>query len=325
MPREVRRAIGRRGDFLQRFLKAGRGGAFGQQQVGVPFDDRQDVIEIVRHTGGQLANGFHFLRLPELRFQVAAVRDVLHAAFEVKHTALGIANRPDVFLHPDRRTVATAQGRFVATHRVVPANQHLPPFAIGGINVQIARIHAQQGFPIGKSEQLDHRRIGIHDFSFRRGFAETDGKVVEEGQVTALRLLQGAPLCAALEDEVCRGRQAGIVFGRLKDVIVQAGLHRFHGNLLAAGAGEHDHRAIGPACLDRSQHGQSIRPAQLKIGDDQLAFSGFQRPGKAFRVVDVFDLQVAEIAPQFTRGEGAVLRIVVHQQDTQRVFAENLL
>ena len=84
MPREVGRAIGRRGDFLQRFLKPGRGGAFGQQQVGVPFDDRQDVIEIVRHTGGQLANGFHFLRLPQLEFELLGGGDVCLHANEVR-------------------------------------------------------------------------------------------------------------------------------------------------------------------------------------------------------------------------------------------------
>ena len=34
----------------------------------------------MRHTGGELADGFHFLHLPELFFEIDALRDVLHVA-----------------------------------------------------------------------------------------------------------------------------------------------------------------------------------------------------------------------------------------------------
>ncbi len=34
--------------------------------VEVPDDDRQKVVEVMRHPAGELADGFHFLRLGEL-------------------------------------------------------------------------------------------------------------------------------------------------------------------------------------------------------------------------------------------------------------------
>ena len=63
LTRQVGRAIGRRGNFLQRFLQLRQDAAFGQQQVRVPFDDRKNIVEIVRDAGGKLADRFHFLGL----------------------------------------------------------------------------------------------------------------------------------------------------------------------------------------------------------------------------------------------------------------------
>jgi hypothetical protein len=34
--------------------------------VEVSDDDRQQVVEVMRHSAGELADGFHFLRLGEL-------------------------------------------------------------------------------------------------------------------------------------------------------------------------------------------------------------------------------------------------------------------
>ena len=50
--------------------------AAGLQQVGLHLNDPQNVVEIVRHPAGQLANGIHLLRLPKLFFQTLAFGDV---------------------------------------------------------------------------------------------------------------------------------------------------------------------------------------------------------------------------------------------------------
>ena len=52
--------------------------AAGQHQVAITSDDRQQIIEVVRHTAGQAAHRLHFLRLPDLLFQPDAIAPHLH-------------------------------------------------------------------------------------------------------------------------------------------------------------------------------------------------------------------------------------------------------
>jgi hypothetical protein len=42
----------------------------------VALDNGEDIIEIVRHTAGKLADRLHFLRLAQLGFEILALRDV---------------------------------------------------------------------------------------------------------------------------------------------------------------------------------------------------------------------------------------------------------
>src|SRR5262245_35950668 len=44
--------------------------------MGMALDNGQDVVEVVRHTGGELADGFELLRMAQLRFQAKPFRDV---------------------------------------------------------------------------------------------------------------------------------------------------------------------------------------------------------------------------------------------------------
>src|ERR1043166_8910312 len=44
--------------------------------VGVPDDRRQDVVEVVRDTAGELPHRFHLLRLQQLLFEPLALRDL---------------------------------------------------------------------------------------------------------------------------------------------------------------------------------------------------------------------------------------------------------
>jgi hypothetical protein len=50
--------------------------AASQQHLGIAADDREQVVEVVRHAASQAAEGFHLLGLAELRFQVLALGDV---------------------------------------------------------------------------------------------------------------------------------------------------------------------------------------------------------------------------------------------------------
>ena len=83
LPGEVRGAL--RGDrhLVERFL--GRvGQAFGSpdDQLRVALDDGEDVVEIMRDAGGELADGLHFLRLAQLRLQVEPLGDFRGVAMD---------------------------------------------------------------------------------------------------------------------------------------------------------------------------------------------------------------------------------------------------
>ena len=47
------------------------------EKFGVPFDDHQKIVEIVRHAACQPAHCLHFLGLPELLFEEVPFADVL--------------------------------------------------------------------------------------------------------------------------------------------------------------------------------------------------------------------------------------------------------
>ena len=119
-----------------------------------------------------------------------------------------------------------------------------------------------------------------------------------------------------------RARQTGIMPGGFEHVVIQSGLHGFHGNLLAASAGEHDNGAAWPTRLDRPEHGQAVGPTQLVIGDDQITNARFQRHREACRIDDLTDLGLGKIAPQLADGEGAIVGIVIHQQDVEPICHE---
>jgi hypothetical protein len=48
-----------------------------QQHFAIPADDRQQVVEVVRHASSQLPDRLHLLRLPQLRVHAYAIGHVL--------------------------------------------------------------------------------------------------------------------------------------------------------------------------------------------------------------------------------------------------------
>ena len=85
------------------------------RQLRVALDDRQQVVEIVRHARRQPPHRFHLLRLPQLRLQTQPVGDVVGD----EDGAGGVAQL-DLF-HEDQRHAAGARARaelaFHAGHR----------------------------------------------------------------------------------------------------------------------------------------------------------------------------------------------------------------
>ena len=58
-------------------------------QADVPLDHGEDVVEIVGHAGGQLADGLHLLGLAKLALQQSPLGDVLGQQQHVRLSAQG--------------------------------------------------------------------------------------------------------------------------------------------------------------------------------------------------------------------------------------------
>ena len=210
-------------------------------------------------------------------------------------------------------------GLQTADHAIT-TEQLLPPTQVRGIGPQVRGSDLEQRCPVRVAQHLNHRGVGVEDFPGGRGLAQADGKVVEQPEVSVFRLFQRLQLRFSFEGASDHPRQASVLAGRFEHIVVQPGFHCFDGHLFAAGAGEHDDRTLGPAGLDRPEHGQPVRPPQSIIGDDQIALARLERTGKVLRVGHLIDLEVGKIAAQLADDQNAVFRIVVHQQDADLVI-----
>ena len=73
---QSRSAFGRRRGVVEAADCLGVGADIGPHEVEIGLDDLQDVVEIVRHAAGQLADRFHLLALPERRLVAQLFGDV---------------------------------------------------------------------------------------------------------------------------------------------------------------------------------------------------------------------------------------------------------
>ncbi len=202
----------------------------------------------------------------------------------------------------------------------VGAEQLFPAIGLCWIGAQILRVHLEQRCPVRIAEHFNGRGVRVEDSPRRRGFAKPDGQIIEQGAVSGFSLFQCARLRFSFEGALDGSGQECVMIGRFEHIIVQAGFHGFDRHLFTAGAGEHDDRTFGPAGLDPPQHSQPVRPVQLIIGNDQIARAGFERAGKVSRVAHLIDFEVGKVAAQFPGDQNTVLRVVIHQQNVQRVI-----
>ena len=91
---QLGRALDRLGDRLD-ITSAPLLGQFATtQEVGGGADDRQQVVEVMRHPAGQLADGFHFLRLAQHFLAPQAVGDVHCFGNGAGDVAVAVEHRP---------------------------------------------------------------------------------------------------------------------------------------------------------------------------------------------------------------------------------------
>ena len=64
------------------------------QEIGGGADDGQEVVEVVRDAAGELADGFHLLRLAQRFLALAALGDVDRLGHRADHGAVLVEQRP---------------------------------------------------------------------------------------------------------------------------------------------------------------------------------------------------------------------------------------
>jgi hypothetical protein len=156
---------------------------------------------------------------------------------------------------------------------------------------------------------------------------------VGDGRLLARPRLQLAPvarvgfprlpvLSRPVDGRAYRRGQPHEVVGPLDHVVVEARPERFGGDLLAARAREHDHGAVGPALAHPAQHREPVGPPELVVRDDHVVLVRVEGPCELLRPADLLDPELAELPPELPRDQGAVVRVVVHEEDAEgRVHA----
>ena len=93
LARQAGRAVGRFDDVLCGRLSRRRIAVVLEQRQREALDDRQDVVEVVGDAAGKLADGFHFLRLPQLGLELTLAGDVTADPEHRGDLAVAIAQR----------------------------------------------------------------------------------------------------------------------------------------------------------------------------------------------------------------------------------------
>ena len=116
-----------------------------------------------------------------------------------------------------------------------------------------------------------------------------------------------------------RGGQPQEALWVLQHVVVEPALERLDRDLLAERPGAEDHRALRPALLERLEQQQPVGEAERVVGDDQIVGPGLERGGQGGRVARLAHVERGELAREGPPHEQAVVRVVVDEQEPQRV------
>jgi len=152
------------------------------QHVRVAQDGREVVVEVVRHSAGEQAHGFHLLRLAELLLHPPLACDVHEDTHDFERDSLGVSNQSHLIVKP--AIVALGRAHAVVA-RLVAVLQHGGHVVIGipivrmdvafpevlvlqEVRCSVAKttpgVLAHEGHEIGRRSpaRVDHRGAQIH-------------------------------------------------------------------------------------------------------------------------------------------------------------------
>ena len=125
-------------------------------QIAVTHDDGQDVVEVMGHAAGELADHFHFLRFDELRLQPSGVRPV--PRLPAWHAAPPGTSRARRFLEDIIRRAALERinGPFLAQRPGNENERYGRPFGMRRFSTQTTR---QSGAASNQKGSSQCRRV----------------------------------------------------------------------------------------------------------------------------------------------------------------------
>ncbi len=161
-------------DGFKPLLDLGRVGFVALHQGGVPENDPENVIKIVRYPAGQGSDAFHLLRLPELLLQFLAFRNISEKPAIGDRLPLRILNRPGVHENDAPFPVLSSDFQLKVQNRAVPGQLVFEDVAVARADIDVAvQINLEQLFLRCVPQEFDSRGVDVHQFSVRG--AQEDG------------------------------------------------------------------------------------------------------------------------------------------------------
>ena len=229
----------------------------------------EQVVEVVGHSPGQPPHRLELGRLQETPLgdlqrllRPLSLGQVLDQAFVVGDPPVGVPYRHRADPGPQRRAVVAEPLPFVVPNPAVALQALQECRLLGGIAIGLKGPAREELLAARIAEHSHEGQIAVEKGVVGGGAEEADGHAVVETPVAALRLLRRLAMPRGLEGAAHGGQEPGHLSRLLEHVVVETGLHRFHGHLLAARPRVHDHGHVGPHGLDLAEQGQAVAEAQ---------------------------------------------------------------
>ena len=317
LPRQRRRAFARQPDFLEIGSERVVERDVVEHQVAVAEDRGEQVVEVVGHAAGELANGVHLLRLAQLIFQLATLREVADVDDDRADGTIGEPVDGDAF-HDAPRSVRVMESRFSGDDfsRMAQRFDHADAHRLAIVGFEKTEDRSPDhllGFP---SEMPLRRRRRVGDAALAIDEQQSVGAVFDQRAkpflAPAQRFLRLAALMLLhverkrMSDRPLQGLDRDV---RLAQVVGCAGFHRLDGDFLGAAAREDHDGGVDAPLADFAQQRKAVARAEHVIE---------QRDVETLRGHDAQRIVVG----QGGRGDGVLPCIARAQQlhDHRRIF-----